>query len=220
MAYTYIRIDSADSDLPAMARKYRNLRLAALKQSPTSFSSTYEIEAAFSDAVWLSRLSEPSKETFICVASSAIPDMEEEWVAQVTLLGPVPTSMYALPEEAGQPEVLPDEEEEKWQMLSLYTLPTHRGKGLGKKLCQEAFKFASAVERSPPSKVRVRIMVKPENHATLRLYGSLGFKEAGRCTLAEALRANGDAAMVPIGVLEEKYTRRSGIIMDLALDRK
>ena len=219
MEYTCIRVDRADNNLPAQARKYKDLRLAALKQSPTSFSSTYEIEAAFSDSIWLSRLSEPSKETFVCVALSAAPNVKEEWVAQVTLLGPIPTSSYTLPDEAGQPHVLPDDEEQKWQMLSLFTLPTHRGQGLGKKLCQEAFKFLTAVERSSPSKVRVRIMVKPENHITLGLYGSLGFKEAGRCTLAEALRANGDAAMLPSGELGEKYTKRSGIIMDLALDR-
>jgi ribosomal protein S18 acetylase RimI-like enzyme len=218
MEYTYTHVDRTDRNLPAQALKYRDLRLAALKQSPTSFSSTYETEAAFSDSIWLSRLSEPSKETFICVTSSAAPNVQEEWVAQVTLLGPISASAYTLPDEAGQPPVLPDDEEEKWQMLSLYTLPTHRGKGLGKKLCQEAFKFLTAIQSNPP-KVRVRIMVKPENHITLGLYPSLGFKDAGKCTLEEALRANGDAAMLPSGELGEKYTRRSGIIMDLALDR-
>ena len=63
-------------------------------------------------------------------------------------------------------------------------------------------------------------MVKPENVATLRLYGGLGFERAGICTLEEALRANGDAELIPEGVLGEEYTARTGLVMTMSIERK
>ncbi|VUC30408.1 unnamed protein product [Clonostachys rosea] len=234
MAYTFFRIDKDATNLPSLAARYKELRLAALQNSPASFSSTYETEAQFSDEVWLSRINTPNKETFICAAvdegssgsidPSTVPLEKCEWVAQVTLLGPVSADDYALPGDASQPEVTDDKEEEKWQMLSLYTLPQHRGKGLGKKLCKETFQFLASSRRQyrdhgVPKQVRVRIMVKPDNHITLGLYRSMGFVDAGTCTLEEALRANGDADLLPPGLLPEKYKSRSGKIMALVLDR-
>ncbi|CAH0039968.1 unnamed protein product [Clonostachys solani] len=234
MAYTFFRIDKDAPNLPSLAAKYKELRLAALQNSPASFSSTYETEAQFSDEVWLSRINTPNKETFICAAvdegssgsidPSTVPLEKCEWVAQVTLLGPVSADDYALPSEASQPDVASDKDEEKWQMLSLYTLPQHRGKGLGKRLCKETFQFLASSRREyhghgVPKQVRVRIMVKPDNHVTLGLYRSMGFVDAGTCTLEEALRANGDADLLPPGLLPEKFKSRSGKIMALVLDR-
>jgi len=218
MAYTYTRIDPSDPNLSALAEKYRELRLSALKESPTSFSSTYETEVAFTKDQWISRLRTPGKETFICTTSPQIIAADCEWVAQVTLLGPIAAQTFRLPESSGQPAVANDDEEEKWQMLSLYTLPSHRGRGVGKDLCREAFRYLTSLERLP-KKVRVRIMVKPQNTVTLKMYGGLGFFDAGLCTLEEALRANGDSEFIPAGPLTEKYTSRSGIIMALELKR-
>jgi len=48
-----------------------------------------------------------------------------------------------------------------------------------------------------PKQIRVRITVKPENTATVKLYKGLGFTHAGKCTLAEALVANGDGELIP-----------------------
>ena len=89
---------------------------------------------------------------------------------------------------------------------------------MGKDLCREAFRYLTSLERLP-KKVRVRIMVKPQNTVTLKMYGGLGFFDAGLCTLEEALRANGDSEFIPAGPLTEKYTSRSGIIMALELKR-
>jgi len=223
MNYSYIRIDSRSS-LPSLAQKYKSLRLSALTQSPGSFSSTYDMESRFTDEFWQSRLQIPSRETFVCVAHAPeISAGEGEWVAQVTLLGPISASSYNLPEPAQQPPVVPDETEEKWQMLSLYTLPTHRGKGIGKMLCREVFswlKTKDVADREQQLKqLRVRIMVKPENTVTVKLYEGLGFVQAGRCTLAEALRANGDAEMVPEDGGGQKYNERTGLIMVATFQR-
>ncbi|KAM4057301.1 acetyltransferase (GNAT) family protein [Hirsutella rhossiliensis] len=216
MAYHCFRIDKGDPDIRALADRYKHLRLAALQQSPSSFSSTLEIEEAFTDYAWTSRLCAPGKETFICccVAAEKAAPLQDLWLGQVTLLGPISAGAFCLsadstPEQGG--------DEERWQMLSLYTLPSHRGKGLGKMLCRAAFHHLSSLQG--PSRVRVRIMVKPENQVTLGLYRGLGFVDAGRCTLEEALKANGDADLLPRGTLPEKYTTRSGIVMTVNLDR-
>jgi GNAT superfamily N-acetyltransferase len=135
----------------------------------------------------------------------------------------VGASSYVLPEAAQQPPVIPDEEEEKWQMLSLFTLPTHRGKGVAKSLCLEVFRWLRENKASDsiprPERIRVRIMVKPENTATVKLYEGLGFAHAGRCTLAEALIANGDGELVPADGGGPKYQERTGLIMAATFDR-
>jgi ribosomal protein S18 acetylase RimI-like enzyme len=216
MAYSFIHIDRCAADLSSMAAKYKTLRLEALRQSPTAFSSTLKTESQFNDDVWVSRLRDPEKETFICVLGLG---QSSEWVAQVTLRGPLSDEEFTLPSESGQSSPARDGLEEKWQMLSLYSLPSHRGKGLAAKLCQEAFHFLESQQGTKAPHILVRIMVKPENTATIHLYERLGFKHAGHCTLEEALRANGDSHLIPKGKLEDKYTTRSGVIMALQLCR-
>ncbi|KAH7009049.1 putative GNAT family acetyltransferase [Macrophomina phaseolina] len=226
MEYSCIRIDPQSPYLARLAQKYKALRLSALTESPSAFSSTYDIESRLADEWWESRLRLPGRETFICVAnapSGSARAGEGKWAAQVTLLGPVPASSYNLPESAQQPLVAPDDEEEKWQMLSLYTLPMHRGKGVGKMLCREAFRWLKTKEaddgKQQPKRVRVRIMVKPENTATVKLYAGLGFEVSGKCTLAEALKANGDEELVPEDGGGQKYQERTGLIMAATFGR-
>lgn len=217
MEYHFIKVDREGPNIHTLAAKYKALRLEALRQSPTSFSSTIETESQFSDDVWVSRLQTPDKENFVCVAVAE--DGQSEWVAQVTLRGPVPVTEFLPPIESGQPNPASDEEVEKWQMLSLYTLPSYRGMKLGSRLCEKAFESLQSRDGTGTPQIVVRIMVKPENVATLRLYDGLGFERAGYCTLKEALEANGDADLIPRGTLNDHYTTRSGIVMLLHLAR-
>ncbi|KAH7007591.1 hypothetical protein EDB80DRAFT_458436 [Ilyonectria destructans] len=217
MSYSFVRIDQSAADLSSVAAKYKALRLEALRQSPTAFSSTLEAESQFSDDVWVSRLCDPEKETFICVFEE---ETTTEWVAQVTLRGPLSAEQFRLPSESDQPIPADDRVEEKWQMMSLYSLPNHRGKGLAVQLCKEAFRFLVRREETKTPHVRVRIMVKFGNTSTARLYKGLGFEDSGICTLEEALRANGEGYLLPKGTLEDKYTGRSGMIMALRLDKE
>jgi hypothetical protein len=64
-------------------------------------------------------------------------------------------------------------------------------------------------------------MVKPENHVTVNLYSRLGFTTVGKCTLAEALKANGDGHLLPTGkeLASAKYSQRSGLIMSFFVHR-
>ncbi|KAL4736100.1 hypothetical protein BDV11DRAFT_21815 [Aspergillus similis] len=222
--YSFFRIDK-DNAIASSAKKYKELRLQALSVAPTSFSSTYEIESALTDTEWVNRLAMVGRETFICAArptknNTSYSQVSEQsiWVGQVTLRGPQSPEDFALPDESGQKKLTKEEDKELWQMLSLFTLPDHRGQGLGKRLCQEALNYL-ALYRESPRKVWVRLMVKPENHATVSLYRRLGFAEAGKCTLAEALVANGDKDLLPEDISGEKYSSRSGLIMMLEICR-
>ena len=216
--YRFIHVERTASraDLTTSASNYKTLRLTALQESPHAFSSTWEIESQFPDDVWMSRLSQPGQDIFACVFEGG--EGAAEWVAQVTVRGPVPASDFQLPTESGQAIPSPDDEEDKWQMLSLYTAPGHRGRGLGAQLCRTVFEHL-ARRRDASPRITVRIMVKPDNVATLGLYSGLGFVETGRCTLEEALRANGDGEMVPEGPLGPKYTTRTGIVMAMRMER-
>ncbi|OKL61905.1 hypothetical protein UA08_02623 [Talaromyces atroroseus] len=225
--YSFFRIKK-DSQIALSAQKYKQLRLLALSIAPGSFSSTYQLESTLTDSEWTTRLAASGSETFICAATplednnnnnnndtSHSPALEESsiWVGQLTLRGPLSQEDFILPDESGQKNPPEHGGKELWQMLSLFTLPAHRGRGLGKKLCQEALDYLSFSYRGDPREFWVRLMVKPENHATVRLYRNLGFEVCGRCTLAEALIANGDKDLLPDDISGEKYSARSGLIM-------
>ena len=220
MQFECFHVNRLNSNLPLEAKRYKALRLSALKQSPQSFSSTLDVESQFSDDVWLSRIEEPSKEHFVCAVRTKD---ELEWVGQVAIRGPIPKNEFQLPAESGQSETLSDEEQVKWQMLSLFVLPEYRGKGLAKRLCREVFRYLSSRYQSngdgnqEPRDVLLRIMVKPDNRNVISMYQSLGFLHTGVCTLEEALRANGDADMIPEGMLPPQYTTRGGVVMTKSL---
>ncbi|PWY64787.1 hypothetical protein BO94DRAFT_629336 [Aspergillus sclerotioniger CBS 115572] len=212
--YTFFRIPKTDS-IHTSAQKYRSLRLQALTLSPRSFSSTYEIESAFTETDWIDRLTVPDREVFICAATTTTSSITtNEWIGQVTLRGPSSATAFELPPEAGQPAQRSDDKEERWQMLSLFTLPEHRGQGLGGKLCQAALDWLSSRDGVAP-RIQVRLIVKAGNDVTIALYRRLGFVHTGRATLVEALIANGDEHLVPVESEETvaMFRERRGLVM-------
>ncbi|KAJ5917275.1 Acyl-CoA N-acyltransferase [Penicillium verhagenii] len=213
--YSFFRIPKTDG-IDISAQKYRDLRLKALQASPHSFSSTYAIEAAFTDTEWIERLTLPGREVFICAATPVNHDQSRpddiQWIGQVTLRGPASSADFELPAEAAQPPQKSDDEEERWQMLSLFTLPDHRGQGLGGKLCKEAIEYLRSYQSSPPN-IQVRLIVKAGNDVTVELYRRLGFIHAGKATLVEAMIANGDEHLIPKDSIPPRFFERGGLIM-------
>lgn len=220
-SYSYFHISKRDG-VAISAQNHRTLRLKALETSPASFSSTHEIESKFTDIDWQNLITAPDRVIFVCAATPLNPDDsqagEPEWIGQVTLRGPLSEEAFTLPEESGQPPQRPDEEEERWQMLSLFTLPEHRGLGLGAKLCQSAMNYLQSY-RSSPQSVQVRLIIKAGNHVTIKFYERLGFVSAGMATLVEALIANGDEGLLPDDVSSAKWSDRFGLIMNTRLSR-
>ncbi|KAH7185112.1 uncharacterized protein B0J16DRAFT_414501 [Fusarium flagelliforme] len=210
--YSFSRISKTHS-VDESAVQYRDLRLRALKASPGSFASTYEIESKFTFDTWKDRILQGDRENLVCIATSTDPSTsgQAEWVGQVTLRGPASKKDFSLPEASGQPPIGEDDEEEKWQLLSLSILPEHQGQGLAQGLCQEALKYLQ--ERRQKPRVLVRLMTKADNTATIRLYRKLGFEVVGASTLVEGLVTNGDGNLLPDDITDPKYTTRTGVIM-------
>lgn len=221
MSYIYKihHLPTSDAALLAfLAGKFASLRLSALTVSPAAFSSTFNIESAFTAPQWIARLTRQHVHTFVAVAyaPSAKPEDQTidagDWVGSATLLGPTPKSKWHLPESGG-PEPGEDDVESKWQMTAIYNSPEHRGKGLAKMLIKAAIDFAAGEEM----KARIRIMIHPDNAVVKKLYDGLGFVDAGRTTLAEAYISNFDEDMVPAdgGKSDpERYWSRRGLIME------
>ncbi|KAK7923172.1 hypothetical protein PG985_007243 [Apiospora marii] len=65
--------------------EYKPFRLAALKQDPHAFGSTYAREAAFPDETWLERLSDPRIKMFVVVRRH-----DRRILSAVSLIGPMP----------------------------------------------------------------------------------------------------------------------------------
>jgi len=213
--YSTLRIDRTSPDLSTdLAPKYRALRLYALRTSPEAFGSTHAIESAWPLSFWTSRLSRPNIEHLVTIAH--LPNGREEWVAQVTLIGPVAKADYELPPEAHQP-IGSDDEETRWHITALYASDKDRGKGVARMVCQAGFDFAKDCDRG--KKARVRIMAGPDNEVALGFYEKLGLQDAGRVTRREAMKANGDEFLISeaetlwVGVMDLRF----GIIMDVVL---
>jgi GNAT superfamily N-acetyltransferase len=207
--------------LPFLAGKFASLRLSALTISAPAFSSTFEVESAFTASDWIARLQRCSVHYLIAVAYATDTRSEQQtidtgdWIGSATLIGPITKEAYELPESGG-PEVGGDDVETRWQMTAVFNNPLHRGKGIAKMLINGALEFA-AKESGKDRESRTRIMIHPRNIVVKRLYEGLGFVDAGRCTLAEAYRSNGDANMLPSDGGQsdpEKYLVRLGTIME------
>ncbi|CZR50759.1 related to GNAT family acetyltransferase [Phialocephala subalpina] len=220
--YKIHHVPASDENLlPFLAGKFASLRLSALTVSAPAFSSTFEIESAFTASQWIERLKRPLVCTFVAVAYGAATPPEKQtidagdWIGSATLLGPFTKEMYEIPESGG-PSIGSDEVESRWQMTAVFNSPDHRGKGIAKMLIQGALDFA-AEQTGKGRSTRMRIMIHPRNVVVKKLYVGLGFVDAGNTTLAEAYLANGDAEMLPPdgGKSDpEKYHNRLGLIME------
>lgn len=129
-----------------------DVRLRALQESPWAFGSTYGRERAFTNEEWKARL--------------------ERWN------GVRGVGFLAIENSAacGMAGTLMDEyEAARTQLVSMWTAPEHRRKGIGRMLVEEV------VGWSMQSGARVvHLMVTSKNEAAIRFYEELGFTRTGR----------------------------------------
>ncbi|KAJ6455440.1 hypothetical protein C8R45DRAFT_944088 [Mycena sanguinolenta] len=198
---------SPPPDLASIARRYAKLRLEALLTSPNAFASSHELESKFTSEEWTERVWRNDAVVLVCVAhpgtdsNQSHAPLDGEWVGSAILRGPMPGHEYALPLDHGAPPFGSDEEETKWQMTAVFASATHRGNGIGKKLIQSGKDFAIAQTSNStsglilrPAKVRLRVLIHPDNLVVLALYSATGFIDVARTTGQEAYRTNGDLA--------------------------
>ncbi len=130
-----------------------NLRLRALQDNPEAFGSTYEETLQRGKESFRQRLRQPHAETFFIGA------FEEE-----SLMG-----MVGFFRESGT------KDQHKGYIISMYTAPEQRGRGIGKALLAEAI----AQARKIPGVDQLLLAVVTTNTAARQLYRSLGFEVYG-----------------------------------------
>jgi ribosomal protein S18 acetylase RimI-like enzyme len=130
-----------------------NLRLRALRDNPEAFGSTYEETLQRGKESFRQRLRQPHEQTFFLGA------FEEE-----SLVG-----MVGFYRESGL------KGQHKGYIISMYTAPEQRGKGIGKALVAEAIAQARKIQGLE----QLLLAVVTTNDAARRLYRSLGFEVYG-----------------------------------------
>lgn len=133
------------------AAEYRELRLAALRESPASFGSSYEEECDRPLGDFVTLLGEGERAFF-----GAFSDTR--------LVGSVGV---------GRESSL--KERHKGFIRGMYVVPTARGQGVGRALLTCAIDFAATI----PNLQQITLAVNASNVPAIRLYQSVGFQQYG-----------------------------------------
>jgi ribosomal protein S18 acetylase RimI-like enzyme len=137
---------------PLNAFVFKAVRLRALEDAPHAFSSTYARESQFADSEWLARAAGMNGER-----GAGFLAMDGEHACG--LVG----------------SFLDQNDPTRAHLVSMWTAPTHRQQGVGRRLVEEVFKWAHA------RKVRtLLLMVTSSNESAMRFYERLEFARTGR----------------------------------------
>ena len=206
---------------PDLVHRYKALRLEALHEAPTSYQSNYAHESKFTDAQWISRLSDPKRQDLICRwvrsedshVNGATPGLEEEdeadaWVGMFLFQGPLSNDEYTLSNRKGAP-LGDDCTETRWYIAGLYLQPQHRGREAFIAVHEGILDFlrwwtdthldVMVDERTGLEKARrARVIgtLTRQDPMLKGLYESMGACEVGRIRRAEALRIAGNQELI------------------------
>lgn len=132
--------------------EYKSLRLNALKESPDSFGSTYEREAAFSDVEWIERL----RANF-------------EGMISLPLVAEIDGDLVGLAW-----GVIHHSDEKLAHIYKMWVSPEARGKGIAMSFLNELKIWALS-----NSCTSIELAVTTSNDAAVSLYKICGFKADG-----------------------------------------
>lgn len=131
---------------------FKTARLRALQEAPYAFGSTYAKEAEFDDAEWLRRVERMNG---------------ERGIGFLALDGEDGCGIVGAFLDANDPT--------RAQLVSMWTAPAHRQRGVGRLLVDEVLAWARL------RKARmVLLMVTSNNEPAIRFYERLGFARTGR----------------------------------------
>lgn len=134
---------------------YRRTRLAALKDTPLAFGSTYEKESVFSESVWRERIARNQTDQSCCYL--AIDDENEGDVA------------------AGLAGVFVEKEPTRGTLFSMWVAPSHRRRGVGQTLVEACLDWCRARKIQT-----IDLLVTDWNVGAMRFYEGLGFTKTGK----------------------------------------
>jgi ribosomal protein S18 acetylase RimI-like enzyme len=137
---------------PQTVEVFKAVRLRALEDAPSAFGSTYARESTFSDSEWSARV--------------------ERWNGD--------TGVGFLATDLGEPcgiagSLLDQADGSRAELVSVWTAPTHRGRGIGGLLVEAVISWAHSRDVHD-----LYLMVTQTNDAAIRLYQKLGFRLTGR----------------------------------------
>ena len=137
-------------------KKYRNLRLKALKEEPQAFGSTYEDNNKHPDEYWQQRLEDTlTKKT--------------QWLVFAKLNGIL----------VGMVGGFAEKEPDNAHVIAVYVTPEARGKGISKLLMKE---LLTRIKTNNIIK-KITVDVNLEQDVALNLYKNLGFQVIKRYRL-------------------------------------
>jgi ribosomal protein S18 acetylase RimI-like enzyme len=239
ITYKIIHVPKKSPQLADIVAKTRATRLNVLETDPTSWLSNHAAESALPISVWERRLTSPDITILVCIATSRNEDgrdpetnlLQSEWAGFAALRGPMKYEDYYVTPDMGLPFPASPEEERRWHLYDLYTMPMHRGQGVARRLIEEC--IATAVrytEGSEPAlapsahipevkHARIRLFMNPKNAWLITVYEKMGFVKAGMVTLAEGFRANSMDESIPANTRETKemvdvWHTRYGLAME------
>ena len=131
---------------------FKNIRLRALQDSPTAFSSTYAEESKLTDADWLKRTS--------------------QWSGLNSVTYLAMDAGIAVGIAAGVRDRI---DPQRADLMSMWVAPAHRRLGIGRMLVDAVAAWARAQDM-----LYLCLMVTSNNDHALRFYQSLGFALTGR----------------------------------------
>ena len=131
---------------------FKNIRLRALKDSPTAFSSTYAEESQLTDTDWVKRARQWSGTHSI--GYLALDDNVEVGIA------------------AG---IFSQDEPSRADLVSMWVAPTYRRKGIGRMLVDAIAAWARSQNRQG-----LWLLATSNNHTAIDFYQRLGFSLTGK----------------------------------------
>jgi ribosomal protein S18 acetylase RimI-like enzyme len=196
------RADIPDTVMTEIVKRYKHIRLMGLQLSPSAFGSNYAREAAFTDDIWVRRITNPLGKMFVAIRLDDLSDaygndgnraltilLNSPWKGVITILGPqvLPPDRPGL-EHAPWKIFTPDNSSDPPQLVSMknghtvyvivgmYVSPNGRREGHGRHLVDAA--VAAAVEESrdlKASKISICLEVSQGNIPAKKLYEHSGF---------------------------------------------
>ncbi|KAI1459395.1 hypothetical protein F4805DRAFT_455878 [Annulohypoxylon moriforme] len=161
--------------------QYKPFRLAALKQDPDAFGSTYDREINFTNDDWLSRIKNPLVKTFVAVRPH-----DGRVLSATSLIGPLPN-----PDPSSNPFQASTEMRDggdqhhnhgnaqvsplSFQISGVYTTPEARGQGIAKALIKTASEQALNSAKRQDKQLSLSVVVYASNNAAIALYENCGY---------------------------------------------
>lgn len=195
-----------DSNIEALAEKYRVFRLHSLQAAPDAFASTYEAESQRGLDHTIGRLINQKAAQFVALQTGLDTDATEawndvdlllkyEWVGMAVLLGPEEGDELSIPSANLDPfvqmtagadasyynstrlfESSSNAKDIHFHINGTFVSPSTRGSGLGGRLMDVAVRYGDDQATRTERQLRVTLSVYGHNTAAIHLYEKAGFK--------------------------------------------